>query len=331
MLDRLQSRLARFVLIAVAGALVAAVPASAEPAPGTPCAGVVVNRLGSTGQEFGTAGIEWHLPSSLPMQPACVVVEQQVVLDAGAPVGVALGTNRFAATGLSGGTHTIQLRLRDDAGQWHEWTRSVEVTAPPLTPPGSPTLTIPTYARGARVKIELPNVPSDVAAYRVSTSPAFDGVDFTPLDDALGAGVIEALLDGVGRDGLMMIYAQYRGANGALSQVTSASVTVDRTAPVVAAAAATVVPSSTRLRARVRRAPVRSLRVNLTARDATSGVQSMQITTSRAKPGVWRRYARSTTLRSRATTYYVRARDRAGNVGKWRTVRVQQPRRRGVG
>jgi hypothetical protein len=265
--------------------------------------------------------LQWIIPNYLPWDTnRCTVTEQQIVVDAGQPIAVPLGTNQYTATGLAGGTHMIHLRLRDDAGTWHEWTVSVEVQAPPTTPPGRPALTIPAYARGASVRITIPDVPSGVEAYRVSTSSSFEGVAFTPLDGAIATSALTAFVDSIDRDGPMTVFAQFRGANGVLSEVTQASVTVDRTAPIVTTAVATIV-AAPRSRAHAR-APFRAHRITIAARDKTSGVQSVQITTSRAKPGMWRRYTRTTRIRSRALIYFVRVRDRAGNFGKWRTVRV---------
>ena len=62
--------------------------------------------------------------------------------------------------------------------------------------------------------------------------------------------------------------------------------------------------------------------IRLSARDGVSGVSTVQVTNDRSKPGPRRRYARRLRHRSRGSRLYVRVRDRAGNLSRWKRVRV---------
>jgi hypothetical protein len=80
--------------------------------------------------------------------------------------------------------------------------------------------------------------------------------------------------------------------------------------------------------ARRARASKRRDRVRVRVRDRVSGVSRIQVTTSRRKPGKWRRYSGRTRYRVRRRTVFVRVRDRAGNRSRWKRVRVVRGRRR---
>ena len=62
-------------------------------------------------------------------------------------------------------------------------------------------------------------------------------------------------------------------------------------------------------------------RLILKARDNRSGVERMQVTTSRKKPGKARSYRRVVSVSRKTKALHVRVLDGAGNTSKWRTVR----------
>jgi hypothetical protein len=59
-----------------------------------------------------------------------------------------------------------------------------------------------------------------------------------------------------------------------------------------------------------------SRRIRIKARDATSGIDALQITSNRRRPGAWKAPRRRVTRIGRRT--YVRARDRAGNISRFK-------------
>jgi 6-phosphogluconolactonase (cycloisomerase 2 family) len=65
-----------------------------------------------------------------------------------------------------------------------------------------------------------------------------------------------------------------------------------------------------------------SRRLRLRAHDNVSGVARMQVTRNRRKPGRWRLYKRTVSARPSGTTF-VRVRDRAQNVSRWRRAVVK--------
>ena len=102
------------------------------------------------------------------------------------------------------------------------------------------------------------------------------------------------------------VYARFEGP-GATDATYSDDIVLDRTPP--------------RVRARARRRGPRRVRVAVSARDRTSGVAGVQVTARRSRPGKLLR-ARTVVLRTRERRAFVRGRDRAGNVSRWRRVRI---------
>lgn len=70
-----------------------------------------------------------------------------------------------------------------------------------------------------------------------------------------------------------------------------------------------------------RAAAARRWRVRLRAVDSNSGVKSVQVTSSKRRPGRALRYRRKLTVRSAKRPVWIRARDKAGNNSRWRRAR----------
>ena len=123
-------------------------------------------------------------------------------------------------------------------------------------------------------------------------------------------------LDSTGPERLpKQVYVRFDDATATFSD----DILLDETAPVVGGAS--VSGSSAARAAAARR---RTYRVRVLATDATSGVNALQVTANKRKPGKLRRYRRTSRFRktvryrTSASRIYVRVRDAAGNYSRWR-------------
>jgi hypothetical protein len=94
---------------------------------------------------------------------------------------------------------------------------------------------------------------------------------------------------------------------------------LDETAPKVSTAAVTAAAASSVSAARAAKAKKWKLKVK--ASDSNSGVDKVQATSNKKKPGKLLKYKSKLTVTSAKKPVYVRARDRAGNYSKWRKTR----------
>jgi hypothetical protein len=98
------------------------------------------------------------------------------------------------------------------------------------------------------------------------------------------------------------VYVRFKGTGVDASHTFSDDIILDQTAPAISDAR------------------VRDDTLLVAARDATSGVAGLQLRFSRhGKPSAFKRFARSTSLHGRIPRF-VRVRDRAANVSRWRAV-----------
>jgi hypothetical protein len=65
-------------------------------------------------------------------------------------------------------------------------------------------------------------------------------------------------------------------------------------------------------------------RLRVRVRDRVSGVASMQVTSNKRRPGKWKTFKASSSVRTNASTLWVRVRDRAGNASRWRGLKVKR-------
>lgn len=115
-----------------------------------------------------------------------------------------------------------------------------------------------------------------------------------------------------------------RFVNGArVSETYQDDIILDQTTPTVLSGTATPASSARDARSFVtpRAAAKRRFTVRTKATDKTSGVAKMQITSRKSRPGAWMTYKKSRSFRTAGTKVFVRVRDGAGNVSKWRRLR----------
>jgi hypothetical protein len=110
------------------------------------------------------------------------------------------------------------------------------------------------------------------------------------------------------------IYVRFLGGLQT-SETYQDDIILDETAPKVLAA--TLPPAGA---ARASAAAAKRVKLKLRATDNVSGVSRVQVTANRRKPGRFLRYRRTLKVKS-ARKLFVRARDRAGNLSRWRTAK----------
>ena len=64
--------------------------------------------------------------------------------------------------------------------------------------------------------------------------------------------------------------------------------------------------------------------VTIKAKDATSGVESMQLTRKKSKPGAWKDFANQVRFRGKASKLFARVQDAAGNPSVWVRAEVKK-------
>jgi hypothetical protein len=102
-----------------------------------------------------------------------------------------------------------------------------------------------------------------------------------------------------------------------VSETYTDDIILDETPPTVDQA--TVVPPAGATA--VHAAKLVKYTVKLKASDKTSGVDAVQITAKKSKPGRFLAYKRKLKVRASTRKLYVRARDRAGNLSRWKKAR----------
>jgi hypothetical protein len=108
------------------------------------------------------------------------------------------------------------------------------------------------------------------------------------------------------------IYVRFLGGTQT-SETYQDDIILDQTAPKVLAATVAAPQAVTGVHA----ARTRLVTLKVKARDNVSGVGAMQVTANKRKPGRFRSFRKSVKVKQ-AATLYVRVRDRAKNVSRWR-------------
>ncbi len=103
---------------------------------------------------------------------------------------------------------------------------------------------------------------------------------------------------------------------GSSTQTFTDDIILDETSPSVASATLVRDTGSAAMAARKR-----TYRVRTRASDRTSGVAQAQLATNKRSPNKWRRFRPLTTVAAASRPRFVRVRDRAGNVSRWRSIR----------
>ena len=204
----------------------------------------------------------------------------------------------------------VGLRVTSNLGGVSVNHREVNIVAPPLAPPPSPSGPAGVTINNGAHFTDDPNVTVTVRWPRgaVSLLIANDG-GFIPALSMPIAARVPWRLDSAGPERLpRTIYVRFRGGESG-PETYQDDIVLDQTAPQI--------PEAT---LHSRRNGVS--RLHLEATDNVSGIALMQLTGRHGKPGKWTRFARSRTLRGSLRGLSVRVRDRAGNPSRW--VRVQR-------
>lgn len=157
------------------------------------------------------------------------------------------------------------------------------------------------WTRSRSVSLVI-KVPTGATGMRIANSSA--GLDAAPVRPA--TSLLAWTLPSV--DGAHTVWVRFTGsAMGTLTR--SDAITLDTARP-------TAVVTDTTTTARYADGS-RSVRVAIRASGTGSPLVGCQIASDTLSPGAWRAWANPVTVRTRATTLWVRVRDRAGNVSPW--------------
>ena len=144
---------------------------------------------------------------------------------------------------------------------------------------------------------------------------------FTPATHFSVAAKVPWTLNSTGPERLpKTVYVRFAGGSAG-NETYQDDIILDQTPPEIQRVSVT--PSGTARAAVATRKPkprTPAFRIALKASDNVSGVVALQITRRKAAPGADRKFTRSLLYKGRLPVY-IRARDRAGNVSRWTTVR----------
>jgi hypothetical protein len=121
------------------------------------------------------------------------------------------------------------------------------------------------------------------------------------------------------------IYVRFAGGEAG-RETYQDDIILDQTPPSISAASISSGGAALRAFAATRKKPAKLVKVTIKAKDATSGVDAVQLAVSRKRPSGVRKFARSLSVAGPAPKY-VRVRDRAGNFSAWKKLRAKKPKR----
>lgn len=130
-------------------------------------------------------------------------------------------------------------------------------------------------------------------------------------------------LDSSGSERLpRIVYVRFAGGSGVgPTQTFSDDIILDETAPAIYSATATGPTHHSAAAGTPKHKPKRqTYRLRITARDKTSGVESMQVTKNKRRPGELRHFTKRLNYESTNPRIYVRVQDAAGNFSHWKRV-----------
>jgi hypothetical protein len=138
---------------------------------------------------------------------------------------------------------------------------------------------------------------------------------FFPFSEIPVDSTIPWTLDSSGPERLpKTIYLRFEGGDSG-PETYQDDIILDETRPMISSVS--VASSKTGISPAKRSAR----RLTIRATDKTSGVDDMQITAKKSKPGAWEPYKAKTKFKGSGSKIFVRVRDRAGNESKWKAVR----------
>jgi hypothetical protein len=217
-------------------------------------------------------------------------------------------TRTFGASG----TYVLAVRVTDPVGQTRVAATTLIVTTPPV-PVGQLGVTINNgaqYTRTPDVTLNL-KVPAATTQLLVSNDGGFLApATFGPQQE------IAWKLDSSGPERLpKTVYVRFL-LSGVVSETYTDDIILDETPPVVEQAAVTPAASGA-----ARAAKLSAYTVKVKATDSNSGVDAVQITAKKSKPGRFLEYRTRLKVKAPTRKLYVRARDRAGNLSAWKKAR----------
>jgi hypothetical protein len=223
------------------------------------------------------------------------------------------GSATVATTFADAGTHKVGVKVIDGVGQSAEASVEVKVNAQAI-PAGLLGVTINNgaqYTRDANVELNV-KFPSAITAILASNDGGFLLPQSFPPQPT-----IKWRLDSSGPERLpKIVYVRFQTGLSVSDNFTD-DIILDETPPVVKQATLAAAASTGAARA----AKSRRYTVKVKATDANSGVQGLQVTASKTKPGKVVVYKQKLSLKSARKPKFVRARDRAGNSSGWKKLR----------
>ena len=217
---------------------------------------------------------------------------------------------RIERTYSASGQLAVGVRVTNTSGQQAVARAQLEVR--PASPAGRLGVTI---NQGARYT-------NDASVTVSSTWPTLATTMLLSNDGGFGAPAQRALepsvgwtLDSSGPERLpKTLYVRFEGGESG-RETYQDDIILDDTPPQVTAAVVLSSPNGTASTA------ARSVRIRIKAKDRTSGVRLIQLARKKSTPNKARRFRR--TIRASGHPRYVRVRDRAGNLSKWRKLRYK--------
>jgi hypothetical protein len=223
------------------------------------------------------------------------------------------GSPTVTTTFPDAGTHKVGVKVIDGVGQSAEASVEVKVNAQAI-PAGLLGVTINNgaqYTRDANVELNV-KFPSAITAILASNDGGFLLPQSFPPQQTL-----KWRLDSSGPERLpKIVYVRFQTGLSVSDNFTD-DIILDETPPVVKQATLAGAASTGAARA----AKARRYTVKVKATDANSGVQGLQVTANKKKPGKVLAYKQKLSLKSAAKPKFVRARDRAGNFSGWKKLR----------
>jgi PKD domain len=209
------------------------------------------------------------------------------------------------------GTFKVGVKVTDGVGQSDQTSTDVKVNAQAI-PAGLLGVTINNgaqYTRDPNVELGV-KFPSAITAILVSNDGGFLLPQSFPPQQT-----IKWRLDSSGPERLpKIVYVRFQNGLNVSDNFTD-DIILDETPPVVQQASlATPAGAATA-------AKTRKWTVKVKATDSNSGVQGLQVTENKRKPGKVLAYKRKLSLKGAAKPKFVRARDRAGNLSSWKKLR----------
>jgi len=186
------------------------------------------------------------------------------------------------------------------------------VTTPPI-PAGQLGVTVNNgaqYTKSPDVTLFLKFPPTTTQILMSNDGGFLQPTTFVPKQE------ISWKLDSSGPERLpKTVYARFL-LGSIVSETYTDDIILDETPPKVQQASLAPVNTSVASAAKAKRYTVK-----LKATDSNSGVDKVQVTANKRKPGKLLKYARKLKLKSAARPKFVRARDRAGNLSPWKKIR----------